>query len=154
MQRKPKHGLSLHLQLIPRRALGALAAAAALAAVAGAEPAVDRSGARDYVAALRAESPVLADFEERLFTLRTKERAILARFTKKQLSREQAREQLLPLIESEDEILNDKEYKVEQRLHFAAADEKRAKENVQAAADHERMQAELRARLKAAKIAP
>jgi hypothetical protein len=104
-------------------------------------------------ASVRQESPELAEFKRRLGALRKEESSVLSRYAKKQISRAEAREQLLPLIEAEDEIQNDKNYKVEMRLHYAAVAEKQAKEFDQLWANHERMQNQLKARQKAARPA-
>ncbi|HBB66257.1 MAG TPA: hypothetical protein DCZ93_02935 [Elusimicrobia bacterium] len=65
---------------------------------------------------MAASDPGLYAFESRLYDLRKKANNILKQHKKKKLSKDAAKELLVPLLEEEQDIQKDPEYLAEQRL--------------------------------------
>lgn len=140
--------------MMRRTMLGALMAAAVVsgALAQGASRAKDskREGAQKaYFERLRAESPALAEAEERLFLLRKRQQNVVELYGKKKVGRDEAKAELAPLLAEEKRITDDPDYRAELLLSQAAAAKERRKETDAVWRTHLRMQEELQKRLRA-----
>lgn len=76
---------------------------------------------KEYLNNTQQENPKLASFEKRLFDIRLEIQKIVEEYQKKQLSREKAKEKLIPLLKEQQEINNNPEYLAESMLSPGSA---------------------------------
>lgn len=99
-----------------------------------------------------ADSPELARAQAELARLRNEQHAVLARYEAKEISRQDAKAELVVLIEDERRIVEDPGYQAELRLRSTADIKKTRAEMAGRWQTHSRMQEDLRKRLKAAPV--
>ncbi len=73
---------------------------------------------KEYLEKLEKENPALYKFEKQLVDIRQQIREIAAAFQSDKMSKSEAKQKLIPLIKQEMEIMDNPEYKVEQKLNF------------------------------------
>jgi hypothetical protein len=71
---------------------------------------------REFIEKLREQNPKLAAFEDRLLAIRKQTEEIAIAYRNQELTQDEAKTQLRPLLKEEMEIKMDPEYLVEQRL--------------------------------------